>query len=86
MHDSERQVTHPWLLARQLPNNLDLPPGAEAPRRGDARLALEAAFVELPPTDRHSTSRGQSEDAPAVIIKRKRAVGNRLMPTTLEAK
>ena len=80
MHQrSERHVTHPWRLARQRAEQLDLPPGAEAPS-GAARLALEAAFVEpqAPPSAVQAPAAGDgaplegTQALPAVVIKRKR--------------
>jgi hypothetical protein len=82
---SERHVTHPWLLARQRPQQLDLPPGAEAPA-DSARLALEAAFVEsrAPAPDSHTSASSvglpkprTGTAVPAVVIKRKRTFAAR---------
>jgi len=81
MHErNERQLAHPWLLARQR-SQLDLPPGAEAPPHS-ARIALEAAFADPgtspPPDTRSADSNGVHAEArtaaatPAVVVKRKR--------------
>ena len=57
-------------MARQRNQKLELPPGAEAPFSA-ARLALEAAFAEVGPSDAHSPARTAAH-TPAVIVKRKR--------------
>lgn len=76
MHErNERQPAHPWLLARQRSQQLDLPPGAEAPP-SSARMALEAVFVEArtPPSDPRAHDEARTGAAmPAVVVKRKRA-------------
>lgn len=62
---------HPG-LARQGIQKLELPRDAELPFSA-ARVALEAAFLGLPPAEAHSQAR-TAPHAPAVVIKRKRAL------------
>jgi hypothetical protein len=84
---SERQVTHPWLMARQRAAP-DLPGGAPPPSRSsDARRELEAAFHPSPapacaPTDSTSPDGGHG---PEVVVKRRRTVvAATLSPSGLE--
>lgn len=73
---NDRQVTHPW-LGRQRTQSLELPPGAEAPVSA-ARLALEAAFDELLPSQ--ALQSRTAADAPAVVVKRRRTLPAHAVP------
>src|SRR5438046_8305836 len=72
----ERQVTHPWLMARQR-EEIELPPGAKpSSQLSAARRELEAAFgpISAPASLPQDSTTPHGRRAPEVVVKRKRAL------------